>query len=330
MEDRMSLSLPPELFRVFRSESVFFLAVHEAPDGDALGSALGLHIMLRKMGKESVLLFSREEVPQKYLFMAGMDEVAAEAHPDPQVDDAVFVALECPSTERISGYGEAAKRARILVNIDHHPDNRVYGDINVILPEAPSTTAIIMGLADDLGVVIDADTATCLYVGLVTDTGRFQYDNTTAEAFELAARLVTLGAEPHRVFQEIYERVGYGALRLLGVILARAEYLPNDRLIWSIIRQEDLNENGADMRDSESFIDFLRSVNGAQAAMLVKEHEEGRYRISLRSRGKVDVSRIAHLKGGGGHRNAAGFTMNASLPEVLEFVRREVGSQLRA
>jgi bifunctional oligoribonuclease and PAP phosphatase NrnA len=303
----------------------FLVVTHENPDGDALGSMLAMAIALRELGKDVVLYLSGEApTPGEYGFLDLTD--LRRLLPD-DLEERVLLALDCASERRIGPDTEAVDRARVVVNVDHHHDNSRFGDLNLIVDDASSTAEIVRDVLVSLDVQLSPDIAEALYVALVTDTGRFQYSNTTPKALRLAAELVEAGADVHGIFRLVYETVQFAKLKLLARALERAGLYENGRLVVTYLLKEDFAEVGAEEPYSEGIIDYLRSVEGSEMVALIREppRDEGpARRVSLRSsRDEVDVSAIARAAHGGGHRQAAGFSSELEIPEIVAFLRRE-------
>jgi bifunctional oligoribonuclease and PAP phosphatase NrnA len=308
-----------------RANDSFLVVTHENPDGDALGSMLAMSMALRELGKDVVMYLSGvAPTPGEYGFLDLSD--LRRALPD-DLEERVLLALDCASERRIGPEPGAVERARMVVNVDHHHDNSRFGDLNLIVDDASSTAEIVRDVLASLDVQLSSDIAEALYVALVTDTGRFQYSNTTPKALRLAADLVEAGADVHGIFRLVYETVQFAKLKLLARALGRAELYENGRLVVSYLLKEDFAEIGAEEPYSEGIIDYLRSVEGSEMVALIREppRDEGpARRISLRSsRDEVDVSAVARAAGGGGHRQAAGFSSELEIPEIVEFLRRE-------
>jgi phosphoesterase RecJ-like protein len=308
-----------------RANHSFLVVTHENPDGDALGSMLAMSMALRELGKDVVMYLSGvAPTPGEYGFLDLSD--LRRALPD-DLEERVLLALDCASERRIGPEPGAVERARMVVNVDHHHDNSRFGDLNLIVDDASSTAEIVRDVLASLDVQLSSDIAEALYVALVTDTGRFQYSNTTPKALRLAADLVEAGADVHGIFRLVYETVQFAKLKLLARALGRAELYENGRLVVSYLLKEDFAEIGAEEPYSEGIIDYLRSVEGSEMVALIREppRDEGpARRISLRSsRDEVDVSAVARAAGGGGHRQAAGFSSELEIPEIVEFLRRE-------
>jgi len=308
-----------------RANDAFLLATHENPDGDALGSMLAMSIALAELGKDVVMYLSGDApTPGEYRFLdlSGIRRLL----PD-DTEGRVLLALDCASERRIGPEPDAVERARLVVNVDHHHDNSRFGDLNLIVDDASSTAEIVRDILASLDVRLSPDIAEALYVALVTDTGRFQYSNTTPKALRLAADLVEAGADVHGIFRLVYETVQFAKLKLLARALGRAELYESGRLVVSYLLKDDFAEVGAEEPYSEGIIDYLRSVEGSEMVALIREppRDEGpARRISLRSsRDEVDVSAVARAAGGGGHRQAAGFSSELEIPEIVAFLRRE-------
>jgi phosphoesterase RecJ-like protein len=315
-----------------REHDRFLVVTHENPDGDALGSLLATTLALRDLGKDVVMyLAAGPPLPREYAFMR-LDGLVRE--PPADLEDRVLVAVDCAKAERIGPDTTILDRAKLVVDIDHHHDNTRFGDVNLVVADASSTGEVLRDVFRELGVEITPDIAEPLYIALVTDTGRFQYTNTTPKALRLAAELVEAGADVHEVFQQVYESVEFAKLKLLARALERARVLEGGRVVVSHLLRHDFSDVGAAEPYSEGIIDSLRAVEGAEMAVLIREspRDDGpTHRVSLRaSIDELDVSAIARLFDGGGHRQAAGFSSDASVGEITELVRRAYVQQRAA
>ena len=311
-----------------RDRSRFLVTTHENPDGDALGSLLATHLALRSLGKDSVMfLAGPAPLPGEYRFLA-FEELARTRPAD--AAERTLLAVDCANESRLGADTAVLHQSPFTVNIDHHHDNSRFGDVNLVDADASSTGEVLRGVFAELGVELTPELAEPLYVALVTDTGRFQYANTTPKALRLAAELVEAGADVHKVFQDVYENVQFAKLKLLARALERAKVYEGGGLVISYLLRDDFAQVGAVEPYSEGIIDFLRAVEGADMAALIREPPRGgspARRISLRaSHDELDVSAIARVWGGGGHRQAAGFSSDASIDEITEFLRREFAS----
>jgi phosphoesterase RecJ-like protein len=308
-----------------RDHDRFLVVAHENPDGDALGSLLGLTLGLRALGKEALMYVAGSApLPAEYRFLA-LDELRREVPPD--IGERVLLAVDCANERRISEERSAVEGAAMVVDIDHHHDNSRFGEVNLVVDDASSTAEIVRDLLRELDVALTPEIALPLYVGLVTDTGRFQYTNTTPKALKLAAELVEAGADVPGVFRHVYETVQFAKLKLLARALERAQLFEGGRLAVSYLLKDDFGAVGAEEPYSEGIIDHLRSVEGAEMVALIREpprNEGPARRVSLRSsHDEVDVSAIARQAGGGGHRQAAGFSSEKSIAEIIDFLRRQ-------
>jgi bifunctional oligoribonuclease and PAP phosphatase NrnA len=305
-----------------RENDRFLVVTHENPDGDALGSLLATTLALRSLGKDvAMYLAAGAPLPHEYGFMPLRDLVR---EPPADAADRVLVAVDCASEHRI-GDPEAIARAPLTLDIDHHHDNTRFSDVNLVVPDASSTGEVLRDIFAELDVPLTPELAEPLYIALVTDTGRFQYSNTTPKALRLAAELIEAGADFHAVFQHVYESVELAKLKLLARVLERAEVLEGGRIVVSHLLRTDFADVGASEPYSEGLIDYLREVEGAELAVFVREQmgtgahgHKGSLRSSI---DELDVSAIARRFGGGGHRQAAGFSSDDTLAEILETVR---------
>ncbi|HVU79659.1 MAG TPA: bifunctional oligoribonuclease/PAP phosphatase NrnA [Gaiellaceae bacterium] len=306
-----------------RAHDRFVVVTHENPDGDALGSLLGLTLGLRELGKDVVMYLAGDApLPREYVFL-DLRELTRELPAD--VAERVLLAVDCANERRIGESRDPVERTKLVVDIDHHHDNSRFGDVNLIVADASSTAEIVRDVLGELDVPLTPEISEALYVGLVTDTGRFQYSNTTPKALRLAAELVEAGADVHGIFRHVYETVQFAKLKLLARALERAQVFEGGRLVVSFLVRDDFSDVGAEEPFSEGIIDYLRAVEGSELVALIRQppRDEGpTHRISLRSsHDEVDVSAIARERGGGGHRQAAGFSSEESIPEIIEFIR---------
>ena len=332
MSSRQTTTDPAAAAEAIRAHDRFLVTTHENPDGDALGSLLAAKLALDLFGKDTAIYLAGETpLPREYAFM---DLSALTRTPPQDAGERVLIALDCAKEDRL-GAGEAVLAvAPLVVNIDHHHDNTAFGDVNVIVPKASSTGEILRDVLAELGIPLTPPVAEALYIALVTDTGRFQYTNTTPRALRLAAELVEAGASVHRVFQGVYESVEFAKLKLLARALERAQVYEGGRVVVSYLVRTDFHEVGAAEPYSEGIIDYLRAVEGAHMAVLIREPPSSigpQCRVSLRSSAdELDVSAIARKAGGGGHRQAAGFSSELSIDAITAFVRREFAAAAKA
>jgi phosphoesterase RecJ-like protein len=310
----------------------FCLVTHERPDGDALGSLLGMHLVLRALGKSSVMVLDKDDLPlpREYDFLDVGD--ARTSLPD-DLAARTLIYLDCGNVERnpVSFHGTDHGQ---VVNIDHHHDNTNFGDINYVDADAACTAEMVWLLASDLSVGMTARIGEPLYVGLVTDTGKFMYENTSARCHEMAAELITAGVDTHGIYRHLYEGVSTAKLELLGRALAALERHVGGALSMVSLSRSDFDAVGAADSDGEGIIDHLRSLDGTKVAAFARVLDrvgpdgETQQKVSLRSTdGEVDVSVIARAGGGGGHQRAAGFTTSLGSAELLDFLADQISQQ---
>jgi phosphoesterase RecJ-like protein len=308
----------------------FLLTTHENPDGDALGSLLATQRILEALGKDSVMFLGAKEfpLPVEYRFLP-LEEVFHE--PPADVSARIVIFLDCGNIDRMPV--DFVREDTKVINIDHHHDNTRFGTVNLIDVEASCTAEIIFELAGLLGVELTPEIANALYVALVTDTGKFMYENTDARSHRMAAGLIEAGVEVNDVYRRLYEHAPIEKLKLLAHALERIELRDDGRLAVTYISADDYASTGASEALTEGIIDHLRTIDGTAAAAVVRDQaESGRAarKVSMRSTdGRVDVSAIARVHGGGGHRRAAGFGTDLPYEQVVEFLIGEIDSQLK-
>ncbi len=314
-----------------RAAERLLITTHENPDGDALGSLLAMKLALEQLGKDAVMYLSGiVSLPKEYDFMR-LGELQRELPAD--VRERTVIALDCANRSRLGPDTDFLDDVPVVVDIDHHHDNTKFGAINLIVADASSTGEILRDVFAVLDVTLTPEIAEALYIAVVTDTGRFQYANTTPKALRLAAELVEAGADVKRVFQGVYENVALAKLKLLARALDRAMVYEGGRVIVSTLLREDFAAAGAEEPFSEGIIDHLRAVEGADVVALIREPPTASgptRRVSLRTTAEdIDVSAIARQSGGGGHRQAAGFSSESSFDEITSLIRRGYLSQIR-
>jgi len=306
-----------------REHDNFVIATHENPDGDALGSMLAVKLVLEQLGKSSMMFLpGTGPIPFEYRFMELGEPVRGEPG---ELVGRPLIAVDAANESRLGSDQRLITEAPFVVVIDHHHDNSRFGNANLIVAEASSTGEVLRDVFAELGASLTPEIAEALYIAVVTDTGRFQYANTSANTLRLGAELLDAGADAHRIFQRVYETIELSKLKLLARALAHVEVFEGGRLVISYVTRKDFADSGAMSGASEGVIDSLRAVAGVEMSVLIQEPPErdGR-RVSLRSsRDRLDVSEIARQAGGGGHRQAAGFASNLEIPELIDFVRSE-------
>jgi bifunctional oligoribonuclease and PAP phosphatase NrnA len=283
------------------------LACHIGPDGDAMGSTLALALAMQKIGKSPKPSWSEPfGVPKQYAFVPGQELLV----PPSRVPESpeVMWTFDAGSMERLGTLEGVGRAAKNLVVVDHHVSNDNFGTVNLVDPQAAASAVVVYELIRRAGIDLDRDIATLLYLGLVTDTGRFQYRNTTPSVHEMAADLLSHGIAHDEIARLVYDTHSFGYLKLLSTALDRAEIIAGASMVWTWITQADLAANQITLEDTEALIDMIRTAAEAEVAAALKETPEGRIKVSMRSKGSVNVGAICEALGGGGHALAAGFT----------------------
>jgi phosphoesterase RecJ-like protein len=326
----LSATTREQALAALRDGERFALVTHQSPDGDALGSLVATQGVLRALGKDTLMFIRADEFPLPYEYAFFQFDGLITQIPE-DVAQRTIVFLDCGNFDRNAvEVGDAP-----IVNIDHHHDNTRFGTVNHVVPEASSTAEIVWDLMQGLDVALTLPIAEALYVGLVTDTGRFMYENTGPRSHVMAADLIEAGVDVHDIYRRLYEGVPQPKLALLTRALAAVERYDDGRLTLARLARADFAATGAKESFTEGIIDHLRSVEGAKVAALARELTgegcEGSWKVSLRATdGAVDVSVIARAEGGGGHRQAAGFATRMDRDELVAFLREAVAAQLDA
>jgi phosphoesterase RecJ-like protein len=317
-----------EVLAALRDTGPVCVCAHASPDGDALGSLIGLGHALAATGRDVVLYQDGDDPFPRELAFLGLEGIERGVPAD--AAGRTLIALDCGSAQRIDRAGAVAGRFARVVNIDHHHDNTLFGDVNLVDADASCTAEIVAGLLDEVGIPLAEGAATALYVGLVTDTGRFQYANTTARAHRLAARLLEAGVQPAFVFATLFESLPLARPRRRGLARGRAQVGGGGRLALTSLVRADFDETGADDASSDGVVDALRAIEGVELAALVREPRDRTgpaHKVSLRSRaGGLDCSAIARERGGGGHPGAAGFSTDKSVEKIVAFLEAAVSA----
>jgi bifunctional oligoribonuclease and PAP phosphatase NrnA len=318
------------LLAALREHDKFLLTTHERPDGDAVGSLAAMQLVLTALGKDALAFVAADEFPLPYEYrFIRLEGLVSE--PPPDLCERVLVFLDCGNIDRTPA-AALQPHGRCILNIDHHHDNTRFGTLNHVDPNASCTAEMVWDLMQGLGVEATMPIAEALYVGLVTDTGRFMYENTGARAHEMAAELLGMGVDAHGIYRRLYEGIPQGKLELLARGLSHVERYDGGLLTVTHLTLEDYRSTGADESYSEGVVDHLRSVEGTAVAGLVRDllgDEEFKRKVLLRATDdRVDVSVIARALGGGGHRRAAGFSTDLDFPELVEVLRDQLAQQL--
>lgn len=299
------------------------ISVHKNPDGDALGSQLALMLALQGLGK-SVTAHNLDPVPEIYRFLPRVDRIMSGNRVGGAYDALVVMDCDPGRTELFNG----VYPARTLINIDHHVTNQREWPLTWLDPDASATGEMTHTLIKRMHLPIDRDIALCLYTAILTDTGSFRYSNTSPESMRISAELLESGADPWLVTENVYESYAFSRLRLLGCTLAGMEQSEDGKIAWVVITEEHFRKTGTSADDTENFINFVRSVKGVEVAVLFRQTAAAQHKVSLRSKGRADVSAVARTLGGGGHKNAAGCVLDGTIEEVKAKVIGEVRKSL--
>ena len=320
------MSEPAGLIAALNNCKTVLISVHKNPDGDALGSQIGLMLALEKIGKE-VFAHNLDPVPEIYRFLPGTDRITTGPSVKGTYDAFLVLDADPPRT----GLFNESWPSRTLINIDHHVTNPREWPLTWLDPDATATGEMIYRLMTVLNIPLDKDIAICLYTAIFTDTGSFRYSNTTAESMRIAATLIEAGADPWMVTENVYESYDFKRINLLGKVLSGIERSQDGRIAWVLVTDDLYRQTGTSAEDTDNFVNFVRSVKGVEVAILFRQTGAAQYKISLRAKGRVDLSGLATSLGGGGHKNAAGGvldgTFSAVRDRVLHAAARELETQ---
>ena len=315
-----------KLAEAVRKQNNFLITTHVNPEGDALGSELGLYLLLRRLGKRAVIV-NEDGVPNGYEFLPAKENIRPFGKNAKWVKFDCMVVLDCSDLDRTGEVWRLNKLRKPVINIDHHVSNRNFGDVNCVDPRASSASEIVFNLYKEMRLPLDRDSAVCLYTGIFTDTGSFRYSNTSPATHRVAAELLNQGISVPQIYKNVYENVPFQDMKLLADILPNMKRQARGRLVWFQIRHNMLKGKKLSFDLSEHVLSFGRTIKGAEVVVLFKENlgVKDEIRINLRSNGAVDVNKIAACFGGGGHKTASGATVNGK----IDAVRRKVLAKIR-
>jgi phosphoesterase RecJ-like protein len=307
-----------EVISALKKAKSAIILTHTDPDGDAIGSMLAMYLVLKEKGKKAVM-YSRDPVPDIYRFLPESGKIRNSLNND-KFD--IAIAVDCGGKNRIDEGFDLKSVAEISINIDHHPDNTRFGDINFV-EGISSVSEILFRLFRKMKIKITKEIAACLYAGIMTDTGNFRYDYTTADTFDAAAYLAKAGAEISRIAMAVYETKTLSSVKVLGAAMYRLESSEDGKVAWTLLPKQLMDSLGAKSEDLTGLVDQIRSIKGVEVAILFREEDEG-IKVNFRSKFKVNVSQIAKKLGGGGHIRASGAILHGTLESVKEQVLAEV------
>ncbi len=309
-----------EIADVLKRSRRVLLCGHVVPDGDCLGSVAALGIVLEKMGKQ-VTMASPDPLPETLLFLPGADRFCTDFPTGKDYD--TFVVLDCSVPDRLGSFRQYLDRRLEVVNIDHHISSVNFARHNYLDPGAAATGEILMDLIDLLGAGLDREVAICLYVAIATDTGSFRYENTSPETFRRAARLMDAGVPAAMINIRLYEEKPLKTVQVLGAALENMKLSPCGKVAWVVVERDLLARFEAGDEHTDGLVNFVRTIKGVEVAILFREVDPGRYKVGFRSKGEVDVHRLASRLGGGGHARASGCVISGNLQQIVEAVVRE-------
>lgn len=315
-----------EIINIFETKDNFLLTSHTDPDGDSVGSVIGLANFLKSLGKK-VVMFNEGHLPERYKFLDPDGRINFEPL-DPDFKPEIVVILECPEIGRIGFVQDFITDGMMIVNIDHHPKNTRYGDINYIDESACAVAEVLFQIIRSNNHEIAPAVAEPFYAAIASDTGRFKFTNTDSKCFRVASELVKAGANPKAIADKIFSSHRPGTIKLLGKLLEKLELYNNGKICVLKLKLKDLEQYGVEVADTEGIIDYSLVIAGVKVGILFKEKDESTVKVGLRSQNGIDISKYARSKGGGGHVNAAGFTVNESFEEAVNVVISEVAKFL--
>jgi phosphoesterase RecJ-like protein len=310
------------VIKTFKERDDFLITAHINPEGDSIGSQLAIHYILKKLGKNAVIA-NHDDVPENLKFLPGAGSIMSEV-PKGFLPATVII-LDCPVKERTGNICKEINEEQFIVNIDHHVSNGLFGDINWVESDASSVGEMIFHMIKKLGIGIEKNLAVVIYTAILTDTGMFNYDNTSPETHRVAGELISAGVRPKEIHREIFERKALSEIRLLGEALTTLQVEEGGKLAHMILTRKMYREEGVENISTDEFINFPRSIKGVEVAVFFKEDVNTRDKVNVnfRSSGKVNVNAVASRFGGGGHEQAAGCVLNCGLVEAQDKVLAE-------
>lgn len=313
-----------DIVTALKKAGTVLISVHKNPDGDALGSQIGLMVALEKLGKK-VTAHNLDPVPEIYRFLPQASRVKTGRPVQGAYDALVVLDSDPPRT----GLFDDGYPAKTLINVDHHMTNSRIWPLTWLDPDASATGEMIYTMVTRLGVPLDREIALCLYTAILTDTGSYRYSNTTSKCMRISADLLDTGADPWLVTENVYESFAYKRIKFLGQVLSDMARSEDGRIAWVVITDELYRASGTSAEDTENFINFVRSVKGVEVAVLFRQTAPAQYKVSFRSKGRADVAVVATMFGGGGHKNAAGCVVEGTADEIIGTVIGAVSRSLQ-
>jgi len=317
-----------EISQAIKKFNRFLITSHINPEGDSLGSQVAIAGLLRHLKKE-FLIIDNDKVPEHLSFLPDISLIQNTIDRLDMRFDAAIV-LDCPNLNRTGKVKSLVEKTGFIINIDHHVSNENFGNVNWVEKDASSTGEMVYLLYKTMGCPITKEAALSLYISILTDTGSFNYENTSQRTHEIVSSLMASGIKPYDVSKSVYENKSVGSMKLLGMALSRIDLCSGEKVAYMSVRKADFEQTGTRSEDCENFVNFARSIKGVQVAVFFREDVKGTnlFHVSFRSKGKVDVNKIASSFGGGGHSNASGCTITGDLEGVKEKVLKRVRDEL--
>jgi len=305
--------------------SKFLITAHINLEGDSLGSQLAAKQLLDSLGKVSVIV-DNDPVPEHYKFLPAAGAISNSI--DKSLDFEAALILDCPTMKRIGHVRDLITKDKFVINIDHHISNEKFGHVNWVEPNASSAGEMMYKLFKGMNVGLTKETALSLYIAILTDTGSFNYDNTSSVTHEIAGELLGYGFDPARVSEDVYERKSVGDIKFLGLVLSTLKLNKSQDVAYLEVTKSMMGDTGSEAAKSEGFVNYARSINNVKVAVIFREEAGGRINVSFRSKGEVDVNKIASAFGGGGHVRASGCVIEGTLAEAEKKVLAKVEETL--
>ncbi|MBU0881127.1 MAG: bifunctional oligoribonuclease/PAP phosphatase NrnA [Candidatus Omnitrophica bacterium] len=317
-----------EVIAAIRKHKKFLISAHINPEGDSLCSQLAMKELITALGKEAVMI-NNDPVPDHYKFLPGISKLSTDLSGKVDFDAALI--LDCPTLKRIGGVADMIGKDKTVINVDHHISSERFGDVNWVDSDASSTGEMVYKLFKEMDVPLTREIALCLYIAILTDTGSFNYDNTSAITHEIAGDLLGYGLEPGSVSESVYERRTLVDIKLLGLVLSTLKVNRSGEIAYLAITRKMIAETGADISKSEGFVNYARSIDGIKVAAFFKEDakDANKINVSFRSKSGIDVNKIASFFGGGGHVKASGCVLEGTLADVEAKVVAKIEEALK-
>lgn len=314
-----------KVIEAIKKYSKFLITAHINPEGDSLGSQLGMKALLESLGKTAVIV-DNDAVPDHYKFLPKAGEISNKL--DARLDFEAAIILDCPTLKRIGKVSDLIRGGKTIINIDHHVSNEKFGDINWVDPNASSAGEMVYKIYKELGIKLTKETALVLYIAILTDTGSFNYDNTSSVTHDIAGELLGYGIDPASVSESVYEKRSLADIKLFGLVLSTIKVNKEGDVAYLEVTKKILQSTGADLIKAEGFVNYARSIDKVKVAMIFKEDLGGKISVSFRSKGEADVNSIASFFGGGGHVKASGCVIEGELAEIEKKVLAKVDEVL--